>query len=178
MTKRMGGHLQMISRFAAVALCLATAGYLAAGTSGAAAVPAPTRGTSFKVTGAGTGTLKPGPYADCLNNLVKKNGLTDVSGLMGKITGFSKGVASWSLEVSEKKIGKFKLSASPIFDPHVILQPSPTSISGYAKIITADTFYSKSGTVTLGAESGSISASMVTTGGKTISITGSWRCKA
>ena len=178
MTKRIGGHQQMIGRLAAVALCLATVGYLAVGTSGAAAVRHGSSGTGFKVTGAGTGTLKPGPHAFCLNNLVKKNGLTDVSGLVGKITGFSKGVASWSLEVSEKKIGEFKLSGSPLVDPHVILQPSATSISGYAKIVPADTFFSKSGTVTPPAESGSISASMATMGGKTISITGSWRCTA
>ena len=178
MAKRMGGHQQMIGRFAAVVLCLATVGYLAVGAPGAAVVPSPAPGTSFKVTGAGTGTLKPGPYADCLNNLVKKNGLTDVSGLEGKITGFSKGVASWSLEVSEKKTGKFTLSSSPLVDPHVILQPMATSISGYAKIVSADTFFSKSGTVTLAAESGSIAAKMATIGGKTISITGSWRCKA
>ena len=105
----------MISRFAAVALCIATVAISPPAPRARPGARAPTRGTKLKVTGAGTGTLKPGPYADCLNNLVKKNGLTDVSGLMGKITGFSKGVASWSLEVSEKKIGKFKLSASPIF---------------------------------------------------------------
>jgi hypothetical protein len=178
MTKRMGGHQQMIVRLAAVALCLATVGYLAVGASGAAAVRHSSSGTSFKVTGAGKGALNPGPHAFCLNNLVKKNGLTDVSGLVGKITGFSKGVASWSLDVSEKKIGKFKIPGSPLADPHVILQPNPTSFSGYAKIVPADTFFSKSGKVTLGAESGSISASMATMSGKTISITGSWHCKA
>jgi hypothetical protein len=178
MTKRMGGHQQMIGRFATVALCLATVDYLAVGTSGAVAVRHSSSGTSFSVTGTGTGTLKPGPHAFCLNNLVKKNGLTDVCGLMGKITGFSQGGASWSLEVSEKKIGNFRLSGSPIIDPHVILQPSATTISGYSKIVTADTFFSKSGTVTLAAKSGSIPASMATFGGKTISIIGSWHCKA
>jgi hypothetical protein len=44
-------------------------------------------------------------------------------------------------------------------------------------VIEADTFYAKSGKVTLGAESGSISATLATMKGASILLVGKWTCK-
>ncbi|MFZ0059816.1 MAG: hypothetical protein WAL35_07205 [Acidimicrobiales bacterium] len=178
-TKRTGDHHEMVGRFAAAILCLGAAGSLAAG--GADAAPVRHGGSTtdtFHISGAGKGTLHAGPLSGCLNNLVKTNGLTDVNGLVGMISGFSKDVKSWSLTVTEKKTGKFVITGSLLGGPKVELVPSPTTLSEFAKVVPEDTFYGKSGTVTLGAETGSIAASLATVAGQQIEISGSWRCKA
>ncbi len=177
MMNRAGGLRTGIGRVAVAALCLGACGYLAAGTASASVRHGGSSGTSFTITGAGKGTLKAGSYAICINNLVTKNGLTDVADLVGSISGFTKGVAGWSLDVNEKKIGMFKLSGTPGLEPYAELIPMPKNLSQDMTVIEADTFYAKSGKVTLGAESGSISATLATMTGASILLVGKWTCK-
>jgi hypothetical protein len=179
LTKRMDGCDLTIGRVAAAALCAAAIGYLATGGAGAATVRhGGSSVNTFLVTGAGKGTLHAGPYAGCLNNLVKQNGLTEVNDLVGTISGFSKGIVSWSLNVNEKKTGTFTITGSLITEPTVELAPTPKSFNDYGAIVPKDTFWAKSGTVTVGAETGSIKASMADQVGQKIEISGSWACKA
>lgn len=177
MTSRAGGLRTRIGRVAVAALCLGALGYRAAGTASASVRHGGSSGTSFTITGAGKGTLKAGPYGLCLNNLVKQNGLTDVADLVGSISGFTKDVQSWSLDVNEKKVGTFKLSVTPGLEPYAELIPSPKNLSQDLTVIGADTFYAKSGKVTLGTESGSISATLATLKGASILLVGKWTCK-
>ncbi|HXZ83395.1 MAG TPA: hypothetical protein VED84_06585 [Acidimicrobiales bacterium] len=179
MAKRRRGHDRLMGWVAALALFVGATGFVGAGATSASTVRHGSAAkTSFQITGAGKGALRAGPFAGCLNNLVKTNGLTDVNDLVGSISGFSEGVQSWSLLITEKKTGKFEISGALTAEPRVELQPSPKNLAQESMILPKDTFYAKSGTVTVAAETGSISASLATMNGATIEISGSWSCKS
>ena len=151
-------------------LCVVAAGVATAGL-GAATSPVNT----FRVSGAGSGTLDAGPYSGCLNTLVKTNGLTAVNDLVGSISGFTKGVANWSLDVTEKKTGTFTITGSLLVDPTVEFSASPKGLD-FAAVLN-DRFWAKSGTLTIAAETGSIDATFASTAGQTLKISGAWKCK-
>lgn len=175
MTKWVSKRPQIRSRIGAATLAAGVA-WLAVGA--AAAARAEIEGgpaTVFQISGAGKGTLRAGPYGGCLNNLVKSNGLTAVNDLVGTISGFTKDVANWGLDVTEKKTGTFKLTGSFVSEPMVELSASPTGLNFAA--VQTDQFFAKSGTLTVGAETGSIKASLSNSAGQTLTISGSWVCK-
>lgn len=165
---------QITGRIAAAALCAAATGYLAVGTAGASNAPAKSSPVNiFKISGAGSGTLHPGPYSGCNNIDVKSDGFTNFNDLVGPISGFTKNVASWTLDVTENKAGTFKITGSYAKDPTVSLIPITTPATTAIKW----TFFAKSGTLTIAAESGSISASMSDRSGQRLKISGGWNCK-
>ena len=177
MTKRTSRQAQIAGRVGAAVLA-AGAAWFAVGAAAAAAARVETGGSSttvFQISGAGKGTLKAGPYGGCLNNLVKSNGLTAVNDLVGTISGFTKDVANWGLDVTEKKTGTFELRGGLVSEPMAELSASPTGLDFAA--VQNDHFFAKSGTLTVGAETGSIKASLSNTAGQTLTISGSWVCK-
>lgn len=167
MTTWSGRRVAWSTRFVAVALSLVAISEFAAESAGAS-TPAI---FSFKISGVGNGTLHAGPLGLCLNNGVKSNGLTGVDNLVGTISGFPKGLSGWGLQVEEKKTGTFKITGSYSKDPTVELRPT-----GFSETDIQWTFWAKSGTVTLKAQSGTISASMSDQNGQKIKISGSWNC--
>jgi hypothetical protein len=133
------------------------------------------RATEFRVSGAGSGTLTQGASSGCLNNLVKSNGLTAITGLDGSISNFTKNVANWVLDVNEKKTGTFKITGSLLGEPNIELSASPHGLDFAA--VQADHFFAKSGTVTLTSDTGSVKAQFANTAGQTLQLVGSWTCK-
>ena len=174
-----GGCGRILGRVATVLTCAAAIGCIAVGT--AVASKAFAQGSpvnTFKVSGAGSATLHPGSYAGCNNINVKSDGFTNLNDFVGPISGFTTNVTSWSLDVIEKKTGTFKITGSFVNEPMVSLFPNPKNFHlAFPQAITWR-FTAKSGTVTVGPESGSISASMSDRAGQTLKITGSWMCKS
>ncbi|MFI5036384.1 MAG: hypothetical protein ACHQFZ_09305 [Acidimicrobiales bacterium] len=168
-----GRRGQWATRTLAVALGMAAFVQIGIGPSGASSKGAAV--FTFKITGVGNGTLHAGPIALCANTDVKHIGLTGVDGMIGSVSGFPKGASSWGLQIEEKKTGTFKITGSYTNDPTVELRPTMSGVTGMATAIKW-TFWAKSGTVTLAAESGTISASMSNQSGQKIKITGSWKC--
>lgn len=140
----------------------------------APASAAPAFKATLKVTGAGSGTLKPGQYSGCLNQSVKTNGLTAVNGLGGSISGFTNDVGYWSLDVTVKKLGTSKftgnLSTKPIGELFAAAKDNNFSN------VQNDQFFAKSGAVTVSTTTGSINASFANTPGKVIKVEGTWTC--
>lgn len=133
---------------------------------------------TFKVSGAGKGTLHAGPIAACANNDVKSIGLTGVDGMVGSISGFTKNVSGWSLDVNEKKTGTFKITGSFSKDPVVSFFAIPKNFHTTPPPAAKWTINAKSGTVTVtvAAEGGSIKATLSDNSGQTLKISGSWKC--
>jgi len=133
---------------------------------------------AFKITGAASATLHPGPYAGCNNINVKSDGFTNLNDFVGSIAGFTTNVASWSLDVIERKTGTFKITGSFVNEPMVSLFPNAKNFHvAFPQGITWR-FTATSGTLTLGTESGTVSASLSDRAGQTLKITGSWMCKS
>jgi hypothetical protein len=139
-----------------------------------AASAAPAFKATLKISGAGSGTLKPGQYSGCLNQSVKTNGLTAVNGLAGSISGFTNDVGYWSLDVTVKKLGTSRLtgnlSAKPIGELFAAAKDN-----NFSKVQN-DQFFAKSGSVTVSTTTGSINASFANTPGKVIKVVGTWTC--
>ncbi len=172
MTTRTNKRAQMTGRIAAAALCVSVTGYLAVGTAAASKTPA--KGSpvnTFTISGAGHGTLHFGHSVTA--GCVDIGGSTSVSDLVGPISGFTKNVTYWNLDVIENNRGTFKITGSPIKQPHVVFDPEPLGKTSAKWDFTATT-----GTVTIAAKTDSISASMRDVAGQTVKISGSWTCKA
>lgn len=132
--------------------------------------------TVFKVTGAGSGTLTAGQYSGCLDTNVPANGLTAVNGLVGHISNYANDVASWSLDVTERKTGTFKFNGTYTAQPTAELFAAAKGIN-YSKV-TKDQFFARSGTITVGTGKGSLNASFMNTVGKSIKVVGTWSCQS
>jgi hypothetical protein len=145
---------------------------LVAGGGLAAATTAPSY--SFRVTGAGSGSLHNGQYAGCLNG----NGQTDVNDIVGTVSHFTKDVMSWDLTINEKNNGTFKLTGSFTKDPRAEFAAMPKNENFTA--VQNDQFFAQSGTVTIKGHgnTGSISASFMSTSQQTMHITGHWTCES
>lgn|SRR5487761_2013977 len=133
-------------------------------------------GTILRVSGVGRGTLKPGKYSGCLDSNIATNGLIAVNGLVGNVSGLSSDVASWSLDVTERKVGTYKFDGSYTSEPTAELFAAPKDNS-YSKV-TKDQFFARRGSITVGSGTGSIDAYFMNMAGKTIKVVGSWSCKA
>ncbi|MGD0984762.1 MAG: hypothetical protein ABSA65_13240, partial [Acidimicrobiales bacterium] len=109
---------------------------------------------SFKVTGAGSGTLHNGRYGGCLNG----SGQIDVNDIVGTITHFTKDVVSWNLTIEETHNGTFHFAGSPIAHPTTEFSAMPTGTNFSA--VQGDHFFADKGTVTIHGKgtTGSISA--------------------
>ena len=176
---RTGEQARVTGRVATALLCAAAIGCFAVGP--AAASKAFAEGSpvnTFKVSGAASGTLRPGPYAGCNNLGVKSDGFTNLNDFVGSISGFTTNVASWSLDVTEKRTGTFKITGSFVNQPIVSLFPNPKNFHVAFPQGLQWRFSATSGTVTVGSESGSVSASMSDRSGQTLKIFGSWLCKS
>ena len=174
-----GGRGRIVGRVADVLACAAAIGCIAVGTavaSNALAEASPLN--TFKLSGAGSGTLHPGPYAGCNNIDVKSDGFTNLNDFVGSLSGFTTNVASWSLDVIEKKTGTFKITGSLVNEPVVSFFPSPKNLHAAFTQAIEWRFSAVSGSVTVGTESGSISASLRDRAGQTLKIAGSWMCKS
>ena len=174
-----GGRGRILGRVATALTCAAAIGCIAVGTavaSKAFAEGSPVN--TFRVSGAGSGTLHPGPYAGCNNINVKSDGFTNLNDFVGSISGFTTNVASWSLDVIEKKTGTFKITGSFVNEPMVSVFPNPKNFHLAFPQGIKWRFSAMSGTVTVRTESGSISASLSDRAGQTLKITGSWMCKS
>src|ERR1700733_5404777 len=115
---RTGKQSRISGRVAAAALCPVAVGCLVVGT--AVASTSVVRGSAentFQITGAGSGTLHPGSYAGCNNIDVRSDGFTNINDLVGPVSGFTKNVVSWSLDLIEKKTGTFKITGSLVNEP-------------------------------------------------------------
>ncbi|MGO8722627.1 MAG: hypothetical protein ACLQQM_04250 [Acidimicrobiales bacterium] len=150
---------------AASLLCvLGVAGVAAASTIGS---------YSFKVTGAGSGTLHNGHDGGCENG----SGQIDVNDIVGTVTHFTKDVMSWDLTIGETHNGTFHFAGSPIAHPTTEFSANPTS-ANTAPAVNNDEFFAYKGTVTIHGEgtSGSISATFANTQNQHVKITGHWTC--
>ena len=127
---------------------------------------------SFKVTGAGSGTLHNGHYGGCLNG----SGQIDVNDIVGTITHFTKDVVSWDLTIDETHNGTFHFAGSPIAHPTTEFSAMPTGTNFSA--VQGDHFFADKGTVTIHSKgtTGSISATFANTHNQQLEITGHWTC--
>ena len=174
-----GGRGRILGRVASALTCAAAIGCIAVGTavaSKASAGGSPVN--TFKVSGAASATLHPGPYAGCNNIDVKSDGFTNLNDFVGSISGFTTNVSSWSLDVIEKKTGTFTITGSFVSEPMVSLFPTPKNLHVAFPQAIQWRFSAISGTVTDGTESGSISASLNDRAGQTLKISGRWMCKS
>ncbi|MGD0441867.1 MAG: hypothetical protein ABSB52_14735 [Acidimicrobiales bacterium] len=158
-----GGLARAIIAAAALLCVLGGAGLAAAST---------TASYSFKVTGAGSGSLHNGHYGGCLNG----SGQIDVNDIVGTITHFTKDVVSWDLTIDETHNGTFHFAGSPIAHPTTEFSAMPTGTNFSA--VQSDQFFADKGTVTIHGEgaTGSISATFSNTHNQQLKITGHWTC--
>ena len=160
------------SRLIATFACAASLALFAPGI----AIAAGASGTTFIVSGAGRGTLRAGRSSGCLDSNVATNGLIVVDRLLGRISHFSSDGGNWSLDVTERKVGSFNFNGSYTAEPTAELFAVPND-KMYSKV-TADQFFARRGSITVGSGNGSINASFMNMAGKRIIVVGSWHCKA
>jgi len=162
-----------VSRAWALSLCLAGSATLITSVAGASAAA-----NSFKLSGAGKGTISEGPVGSCLAGK-EGGGIIEIDDLVGSVKGYS-GVASWTVVINENKNGSFKLKPDSTKDPQLALNDTLKN-HNLAQGDKAD-LEGTSGTVVVHGSAGSVNSTvrnLSSSGyGKTIKISGSWTCPA
>jgi hypothetical protein len=158
----------------AVALLAGLSPIVLSGVAADASAPANT----YKLSGAGKGTLSDGPAAVCLAG-PEAGGVIELNGLVGSIAGYGN-VASWTIVINENKDGTFKLHRLSTKDPTIALNPLLKNHNQAES--DKEQLQGTSGTVTVHGQAGSMKATLrnlTSKGyGKTIKISGSWSCPA
>jgi hypothetical protein len=171
MGSTLSNRLRAAGCFLIAASCVGVPLFLASGPSGAA-----TTGGTFKLSGAGKGSLASGPVGSCLAGK-EGAGIIEIDDLVGAVSNYSN-VASWTVVINENKNGTFKIKAASSKDPQVALNPSlkNKNLSQGDK----EDLDGTGGTVTVHGSAGSINATvrnLTSSGyGKTLQLTGSWTC--
>jgi|HubBroStandDraft_1064217.scaffolds.fasta_scaffold50407_2 hypothetical protein len=161
-------HQRGTARLALVALAAVTLTGLTVLVSGPAGASL-TGTASFKLSGAGRGSLKEGPQGICTT--ARGEGV-DLINLVGSISGF-KSAATWTLVVASQSTtgGTFTVNSSG--SPGGQLDP----IVKHATVFQSQNaiLNSTKGTYTVHGEKGSLDVTFGS-GGKAITVKGSWNC--
>jgi hypothetical protein len=152
-----------LARLGAIGCVAAIAVGLWAGAAGASGGPTAT----FKMSGAGKGTLRTGGLTQC--EITGGRGVA-ISDLKGSISGYKK-IATWSLAMSAPTAGAAVFIVVPGPYPEGVLAANPKKHNG-----TVLQFNATSGTFKFNALRGSLDVTFKL-GKKTITAKGSWNCQ-